>query len=149
MKKLLLLACLFLAPLLGCGANRAEPIGLEQVTAEFDKAFKSSNEETRGLTQAIARLVGRKQYAPASMQLQTILGDPSLTKEQRSVVARVLTSVNAAMQAQVEVQESAVAATPSAAPRPASQAVPDFSPGNTESSAAEAQAVLQNYRRTK
>ncbi len=146
MKKLLLI-CALIVPLLGCGSHRAAPLALDQIAAEFDKAFQTASPETKSLAQAIARLVERKQYAPASMQLQGMMGNRSLNDAQRSVIARAMAAINQGLQEQVQIQEAAVAAPPRREPKPGSIPVPDAKA--VESSAEEAQAVLNIYRATK
>ena len=147
MKKLLFL-CAFAFLMFGCGSNKP-PMSIDQVAAELDKAFKTAPESVRMLTQAIGRLIERKQYAPASIQLQTLLGDPSLTKPQKAVIATAMATVSNAMQAQVAIQE--VATSPAPGSKQPSQPPPDLSGGGggNETSATEAKATLEYYKRTK
>lgn len=119
---------------------------IDQVAAELGKAFASAPEPAKSLALAVGRLVERKQYAPASIQLQTLISDPSLTKAQKAVATGAMATVNNAMQAQIAVQERA---TEPATKQPAGPP-PDLTGGAApETSAAEAKATLEYYKRNK
>ena len=147
MRKLLLI-CALILPLFGlaCGA-KGPPLSIDQVPTELEKAFKSAPEGVRALTQAIGRLIERKQYAPASMQMQAMLGDTTLSKEQRSVIARAMATVNNAMQGQLAIQEAAVAPADNGGKSRPQAPPPDLS--GSETTAAEAKATLDLYKRSK
>jgi hypothetical protein len=141
MNKLVLLILLLLS---ACGAKAPLPLSLEEIPGALRKAFQSAKADAKRTTDMVATQVEHKQFAPASFQLTSLLGDRNLNQEQRTVVSRSLITINANMQKQVEAQEAAVAAPPTQGPLAARTVVPPPDPA-----AAEAAAALEIYRRTK
>ena len=102
--------------------------------------------------EGVAKQIERKQLGPASFQLQNMLEDRSLTKDQSALIARALITVNQKLNEQIEVQEAAVAATPSAAapnaPRHPTPQLPSENQADPQEAAA-ARMQREIYRQTK
>jgi len=129
--------------LIGCGSKNAGPLTLEQIPAALRKAFQPAKEDLRTLSEGVAKQVEHKQFAPASVQLQMLMGKSDLNPEQKDVVVRSLGTVNASLQEQLDMQEATVV--PQAAPAPVNkpaEPAPSTSP-------AEAKEALHQYMRTK
>jgi hypothetical protein len=127
-------------------------MSLEEIPAAFKKEFAKAKEETRMVIEGVSRQIERKQLGPAAFQLQNMLEDRSLTKDQSALIARALISVNQKLNEQIEMQEAAVAATPSAAmtkTRP--QAAPELPSENQADPQATtaARQMREIYRQTK
>jgi hypothetical protein len=137
--------------LAACGGAPPAPLSLEEIPGAFQKGFQNAKEETKMVIQGISRQVEKRQLGPASFQLQNFMGDRGLTKEQNSLIARALISVNAELNKQIEVQEAAVAATPSALTTARPQAAPQLPSENQADPEATAAAkrMREIYRATK
>jgi hypothetical protein len=134
----------------GCGANRPSPLSLEEIPAAFKKTFANAKEETRFVVDGIIKQVEHKQFAPAAFQLQNMLSDRSLTKEQHSVISRGMMTLNETLQKQAEIQETASAPVSAPGARPAVAQTPaEAAAANPQQSSAEAAAYLRMYRQTK
>ena len=135
---------------MGCGANRLSPLSLEEIPAAFKKTFANAKEQTRFVIDGIIKQVDHKQYGPAAFQLQNMLSDRSLTKEQHSVISRGLVTLNETLQKQAEIQEAAAAPLSAPGARPAVAQTPaEAAAANPQQSSAEAAAYLRMYRQTK
>jgi hypothetical protein len=136
--------------LTGCSGGRPTPLGLDEIPAAFQKGFQNAKEETRAVASGVVKQVEKRQLGPAAFQLQNMLADRSLTKDQNSLVARALISVNATLDKQIEAQEAAVAAPPSVTPKARATAAPV--PLETQSdpdSIAAAKRMREIYRQNK
>ena len=150
--KRVLISLVAVVVLVACGGAPPAPLSLEEIPAALQKAFASGKEETRLVIEGVAKQIERKQLGPASFQLQNMLEDRSLTKDQSALIARALITVNQKLNEQIEVQEAAVAATPSAAmPKARPQAAPELPSEDQADPQAAAAARLQReiYRQTK
>jgi len=148
--KTILSAILGVTLLAGCSGGRPAPLSLDEIPAAFQKAFQNAKEETRAVALGVAKQVEKRQLGPAAFQLQNMLADRSLTKDQNSLVARALVSVNATLDKQIEAQEAAVAAPPSVTPKARAQTAPApiETPSDPESIAA-AKRMREIYRQNK
>ena len=147
-----LVALVAVVILVACGGAPPAPLSLEEIPAALTKAFATGKEETRMVIQGVTKQIERKQLGPAAFQLQNMLEDRSLTKDQSALIARALISVNQKLNEQIEMQEAAVAATPSAAmPNARPQAAPELPSENQADpqATAAAQQMREIYRRTK
>src|SRR5687767_9709452 len=72
--------------LVACGGALPSPLALEEIPAAFEKGFKTAKEETRMVISGITKQIERRQLGPAAFQLQNMLEDRSLTKEQSSLI---------------------------------------------------------------
>lgn len=147
-----LIALVLVAVFVACGGAPPAPLTLEEIPAALQKAFANGKQETRTVIEGVAKQIERKQLGPASFQLQNMLEDRSLTKDQSALIARALITVNQKLNEQIEVQEAAVAATPSAAaPREPRHATPQLPSEDQADPQAAAAARLQReiYRQTK
>ena len=70
------------------------PLPVDQFAATFNKAFTRAKAETKSLATQIVVAVEAKDYSTAFAQMQTLISAPSLTKDQQSVLARALLTVN-------------------------------------------------------
>jgi hypothetical protein len=143
-------AILAVVLLVGCSGGRPTPLSLDEIPAAFQKGFQNAKEETRALALGVAKQVEKRQLGPAAFQLQNMLADRRLTKDQNSLVARALISVNATLDKQIEAQEAAVAAPPSALPKARAQSapIPAETQGDADSIAA-AKRMREIYRQNK
>jgi hypothetical protein len=138
--------------LAACGGAPPAPLTLEEIPAAFQKEFAKAKDETRMVIEGVSRQIERKQLGPAAFQLQNMLEDRSLTKVQSELIARALISVNQKLNEQIEMQEAAVAATPSAAapnsPRHPTPQLPSENQADPQEAAA-ARLQREIYRQTK
>lgn len=148
--KTILSAILGVILLTGCSGGRPAPLSLDEIPAAFQKGFQNAKEETRAVALGVAKQVEKRQLGPAAFQLQNMLADRSLTKDQNSLVARALVSVNAMLDKQIEAQEAAVAAPPPGSSKARAQAapVPVETQGDPDSIAA-AKRMREIYRQNK
>lgn len=75
------------------------PMAIEELPGVFEKAFSKAKADTRAAASEIVAAVQAKDYMKAYAALQNLLGQSSLTPEQRSATARGLLAVNSALQA--------------------------------------------------
>ena len=67
---------------------------MDQFAATFNKAFAGAKAETKDLATEVVTAVQAQDYPKAFAQLQYLTAAPGLNKEQRSVMARGLLTVN-------------------------------------------------------
>ena len=81
---------------LGCKEDIPPPSALpaDQFAATFNKALAGAKAEAKDLAAQVVSAVQGKDYSMAFTQLQTLTAVPGLTKEQQSVLARALLTVN-------------------------------------------------------
>ncbi len=93
---LFLLAC---SP--GCSHSNSPPppLALDQLPAEFEKAFKRAPADPQGLANQVVASVRARDYGKAFMDLQALAGLPGLTKEQTLLVARGTLTLRESLQA--------------------------------------------------
>jgi DNA-binding NtrC family response regulator len=120
---------------------------MEELPARLAKAFASANFQIKKTADAIVALVKEKQWPGAAMQLQALLSNTTLSKEQRDVATQALLTVNGALKEQSEALAGSAPAETAAAPGDASPK-PQLPPPSTEEAAAAA-AVREHYLRTK
>ena len=74
-------------------------MAIEELPGVFEKAFSKAKADTRAAASEIVAAVQAKDYTKAVAALQGLLGQSSLTPEQRIATARGLLAVNSALQA--------------------------------------------------
>lgn len=93
---------LFFLLLFLAGCNRSStpppPLSLEELPADFQKAFAKAKAEAKALSDEIVAAVQAKEYPKAYIGLQTLVGQSGLSKEQQSLAARAVLAVNTALQ---------------------------------------------------
>jgi hypothetical protein len=137
---LLLLAVLIFG---ACSRNGPPSLTMEEVPAALIKAFQTARMQVKKNGESVAQLIRNKQYVAASIQLQALLSNPDLSKEQRDVASSALLTVNETLQSQAAVTQPTTAAEDgNATPKPPAQAV---SPDDAKAAA----AALEHYRATK
>lgn len=116
MKPLRIKASVFLAmglALLAAGCHRSnaplQPMAIEELPGAFQKAFDKAKADAKESANAVVVAVQAKDYAKAYAGLQNLLGQSSLTPEQREATARGLLAVNSALQS-AQAQGDAAAA---------------------------------------
>jgi hypothetical protein len=94
--KITLALLLLLISGLGCKKDvpPPTPLPVDQFAATFNKAFAGAKTEAKDLAAQIVTAVQAQDYSKAFAQLQSLTSAPSLTKDQRSVLARALLTVN-------------------------------------------------------
>ena len=94
--RITLAVLLLLTSGLGCKKDIPPPAPLpaDQFAATFDKAFAKAKAETKDLATQVVTAVQAQDYPKAFAQLQYLAAAPGLNKEQRSVMARALQTVN-------------------------------------------------------
>jgi hypothetical protein len=94
--KVTLALLLLLISGLGCKRDvpPPTPLPVDQFAATFNKAFAGAKAEAKDLAAQIVTAVQAQDYSKAFAQLQSLTSAPSLTKDQRSVLARALLTVN-------------------------------------------------------
>ncbi|MGO8925955.1 MAG: hypothetical protein ACLQU3_03535 [Limisphaerales bacterium] len=75
------------------------PLAIEELPGVFDKAFSKAKADTQAAASEIIASVLAKDYAKAYAGLQALLGQSSLTPDQRRATARGLLAVNSALHA--------------------------------------------------
>jgi hypothetical protein len=70
------------------------PLPVDQFAATFNRTFSAAKAETKSLATQIVVAIEAKDYSTAFVELQTLISAPSLTKDQQSVLARALLTVN-------------------------------------------------------
>ena len=93
---------LLLVLLAGSGCDRASkplpPLPLDQLPAALEKAFTKAEAETKDLAGSVVASVRSQDYAKAYLSLQTLLGKPNLSREQKDVTARGMITVHIALE---------------------------------------------------
>jgi len=81
---------------LGCKKDVPPPtvLPVDQFAATFNKAFAGAKAEAKDLAAQIVTAVQAQEYSKAFTQLQSLTSVPGLTKDQQSVLARALLTVN-------------------------------------------------------
>jgi hypothetical protein len=74
------------------------PLPLDQLPAALEKAFTKANPETKDLAGSVVASVSSQDYAKAYLNLQTLLGKPNLSREQKDVTARGMITVHNALE---------------------------------------------------
>jgi len=93
---------LLLVLLAGSGCDRASkplpPLPLDQLPVALEKAFTKAEAETKDLAGSVVASVRSQDYARAYLSLQTLLGKPNLSREQKDVTARGMITVHIALE---------------------------------------------------
>jgi hypothetical protein len=94
--KVTLALLLLLISGLGCKRDvpPPTPLPVDQFAATFNKAFAGAKAEAKDLAAQIVTAVQAQDYSKAFAQLQSLTSAPGLTKDQQSVLARALLTVN-------------------------------------------------------
>ena len=81
---------------LGCRKDVPPPVPLpvDQFAATFNTAFAGAKAEAKDTAAQMVTAVQAKDYSKAFAQLQSLMSTPGLTKDQQSVLARALLTVN-------------------------------------------------------
>jgi hypothetical protein len=81
---------------LACRKNIPPPVPLpvNEFGSTFTPVFSRAKAETKDLATQIVVAAEAKDYSTAFARLQTLISAPSLTKDQQSVLARALLTVN-------------------------------------------------------
>ena len=84
----------------GCDRSSVppEPITLDQLPAALDKAFTKASSEAKAVSAQVVTALNAKDYQQASAGLQKLSTLAGLNKEQASVSARGVLTVNQALQ---------------------------------------------------
>jgi hypothetical protein len=84
----------------GCDGTTAppQPLPVEQISAEFQKAFGKSSAAATDLSGQITTAVAAKKYPAAFELIQMLLSLPDLTKEQQLIASRAMLTVNSLLQ---------------------------------------------------
>jgi hypothetical protein len=89
---------LFLLLIAGLGCKKDVPpptvLPVDQFAATFNKAFAGAKAEAKDFAAQIVTAVQAQDYSKAFAQLQSLTSAPGLTKDQQSVLARALLTVN-------------------------------------------------------
>lgn len=97
-----ILFSLLLVLLATSGCDRASKplplLPLDQLPAALEKAFTKAEAETKDLAGSVVASVSSKDYAKAYLDLQTLLGKPNLSREQKDVTARGMITVHLALE---------------------------------------------------
>ena len=129
--------CLFF---LGCGRSGPKPLTVEEIPAAISNVFKPARMLIRQNAESIAKQVQEKQYAPATIQLQTLLPQ-ELSEPQRDVASASLQTLNQILQEQAATLQTSPPDGPQPSGTPKQQV--------TKEEAQAAAAVMQEYIRTK
>ncbi|MGV3772825.1 MAG: hypothetical protein ACO1QB_07985, partial [Verrucomicrobiales bacterium] len=107
-----------LATTLGGCAKPPEPLTVEEIPPRMAAVFETAKFHIKKTSDAIIVLVKARQWPGASMQLQALLSNTTLTQEQRDTASRALMAVNLLIQEQAEtVQPEPTDSTTEANPR--------------------------------
>ncbi len=110
---LYLIAGLGLLAGLGCHHDEGPPppLPVEQMSAEFSKAFQNAKPEVKELADKVLKAVESKAYPAAYQATQELTMAPGATPAQQALAARALMTVTGLLQtAQAQGDESAAAA---------------------------------------
>ncbi len=135
---------IIVAALLGCGAKGPPELTLEQVPDALKAAFASARPAVRTSAEGTGKLIAEKQYVPASLQLQSLMANPDLSDEQRSIVAGATVAVNRKLQ---ELADSG--SRDENVPQPAGSSPAQAPTPVAKEDAAAAAAALEYHIRTK
>jgi hypothetical protein len=136
---------LCLALFTGCSKKGPPELTLDQIPAALTAAFASGSSLLKQNAEGIVKLLEQKQYAAASVQLQALSSNTTLTDEQRIIVGGATIALNAFLQQQVAAFQEEPA--PDAAA--AQSAKPSAPPAISREEAAAAAAAAEHYVRTK
>jgi len=99
---LLLSLLLALGVLPGCGGGSPPgpppPLAVADLPTELQKAFVKAKPETQEAARVVAAAVQAKDYPAAYRALQPLLTLPEATKQQRTITARSLITINQQLQ---------------------------------------------------
>jgi hypothetical protein len=128
----------------GCAKQGPPPLTLDESPAAITKAFQTASMQVKKNAEAVAAMIKEKHYAGASIQLQALLSNTGISKEQRDVLSAASIAVNEVLQtiAATAAPEMALAEEPGGAPKPPAPAV-------SEEEAKAAAAAVEHYRMTK
>lgn len=99
---------------LGCGKEviaPPEPLSVDQLPAVMGKAFSAAKPAAKDLATQIISSVQAQDYSKAFLDIQSLSTSPGLTKEQSSVAARALMTINELMKSAVAKGDAKSAAT--------------------------------------
>src|SRR5689334_17090414 len=98
--RFLFLVLLIWATICGCSHDDRPPppLAMEQIPAEFDKAFKQAKQETRDLAQKVTATLQSKDYAAAYDAVQALCAAPDASKDQRGLAARAMLTIYGLLQ---------------------------------------------------
>jgi hypothetical protein len=110
-----ILFCLLFVLLAGSSCDRASkplpPLPLDQMPAALEKAFSTAKPGTKELAGSVAASVRSQDYAKALSGLQTLVGEPKLSREQADVTARGMITVHDALESAQASGDAAAAQT--------------------------------------
>ena len=110
-----ILCSLLFVLLAGSGCDRASkplpPLPLDQLPAALEKAFTKAETETRNLAGSAVASIRSQDYANAHLSLQTLLGKPNLSREQKDATARGMITVHDALESAQAKGDAAAAQT--------------------------------------
>jgi len=91
---------LCLAFCLGCDRSSAPPAPLaaEQIPAALQKSFKGSKAQIKELSDEVIAALQAKDYPKAFLTLQSLSAQSGLKREQQSIAARAMLTVNNLLQ---------------------------------------------------
>jgi hypothetical protein len=75
------------------------PVPLEQLPAALEKVFSKADPGTKELAGSVAASVRSQDYPKAYLDLQALVGQPKLSREQGDLAARSMFTVHEALQA--------------------------------------------------
>ena len=95
-----LILLLLLAAVIGCNKTSSipEPLTIEQFPSAFEKAFRTAKSDVKDLATEVVSAARTNGYGQAYTSLQSLSTIPTLTKEQSSVVARGMLTLNGLLQ---------------------------------------------------
>jgi len=98
--KLIMALALCLAFCLGCDRSSAPPAPLaaEQIPAALQKSFKGSKAQIKELSDEVIAALQAKDYPKAFLTLQSLSAQSGLKREQQSIAARAMLTVNNLLQ---------------------------------------------------
>jgi hypothetical protein len=98
---LLVLAAIVAAtPLTGCNksASPPPPLAADQIPTELQKAYAKAKPEFKDVVQKISSAMQEKDYPGANAGIQYLFNATEGTKQQRSVTARAMLTINQLLQ---------------------------------------------------
>jgi len=84
----------------GCDRSSKQPASLpiEQIPTALQKAFAKAKPEVKALADQVVAAVSAPNYSKAFSDLQTLVAQPGLNKEQQDVAGRAILTVNSQLQ---------------------------------------------------
>ena len=110
---LVLAVSLAASSLIGCSktAGPPKPLAADQIPAELQKAYAKAKPEFKDVVQQISSAMQQKDYPGANAGIRVLFNATEGTKEQRSVTARAMLTINQLLQeAQAQGDAKAAAA---------------------------------------